>query len=69
MITGCSAGADGVLRATNKLKKKLFLPLKDKELSELTDKEIKSLYGRVHSMRFVEQKSLVDLKRKIEEIL
>ena len=42
VITGCSAGAEGVLRATNKLKKKLFSPLKNKEISDFSGKEIKS---------------------------
>ena len=69
VITGCLVSTDGVLRATNKLKKKLFLPLKSRNISELTEKEIRSLYGRVHSVRFVEQGSLSDLKQKVEEVL
>lgn len=69
VITGCKieVGQDK-LKTSDKLKKKLFSPLKKKRPSDLTAKQARSTLGRVHSARFVEGDIFSDLKDKIAEV-
>lgn len=69
IITGCVLRTNGTLQATNKLKKKTFSNLKTKEISSMPKAELRSLYGRVNSVRFVEDDSLSNLKIKVEQAL
>lgn len=68
VITGCKIDIkDNSLKATDKLKKKLFAPMRNRKVTELTEKEARSMLGRVHSARYVEGDIFKELKEKVKK--
>lgn len=62
LITGCKLSCNKTISASDKLKRKLFRPIKIKKMNQLNEKEIRSTIGRLNSIRYIEGDILKNLK-------